>query len=349
MTRPLFTTDQTRCYDAAGEIIPCESTLQDGAFKTGPPWTDSRFRIEEEIVLDRLTGLAWTRHAAPAEFPLSWEEAFDYIREMNTERAFGFGDWRLPNRRELFSLVSHAHINPSLPADHPFTEVFSGYYWTATTCARLPGQAWYVHLGGARLFKGMKHGSYMVWPVRNYEADPILPGTGQSTFYAVSGDPIPCGGVPGGRKSKTAFPWPEPRFSDESEVITDHLTGLMWTRNADITEAPVGWETALEAVAAMNDRSAFGYDDWRLPNIRELESLTDMGAHSPAVASASRFENIREFYWSSTTSVYDPPYAWTLYTVDGNIGVGFKRKADFHVWPVRETAFGRGVYADETT
>jgi len=348
MTRLLYTTDQTGCFDAAGEVIPCENTLQDGAFKTGLRWPNPRFRIEEEIVPDRLTGLAWTRNAAPAEFPLSWEEALDYIRQMNTERAFGFGDWRLPNRRELFSLVSHAHINPSLPADHPFIEVFSGYYWTATTCARLPRQAWYVHMGGARLFKGMKHGSYMVWPVRNYKDDPILPGTGQTTCYAPSGDPIPCGGVPDGRKSKTESPWPEPRFSEESEVVTDYLTGLMWTRNADLTQAPVNWKTALEATASMNRQSAFGFSDWRLPSIRELESLTDMGTHSPAVASAFRFENIREFYWSSTTSVYDPPYAWTLYTVDGNIGVGFKRKADFHVWPVRETAFGGGISADET-
>jgi hypothetical protein len=30
------------------------------------------------------------------------------------------------------------------------------------SCARLPNQAWYIHLGGARVFKGMKHGSYMV-------------------------------------------------------------------------------------------------------------------------------------------------------------------------------------------
>lgn len=349
MTHPLYTTDQTECYDDAGASIPCGSTLQDGAFKADVPWPTPRFRVEEETVTDRLTGLDWTRNAGPFEFPLSWEESLDYIREINAERAFGFGDWRLPNRRELFSLVSHAHFNPCLPAGHPFIEVFSGYYWTSTTCARLPKQAWYIHMGGARLFKGMKHGSYMVWPVRSRTADPILPGTGQSTGYAPNGETIPCGGVPGNRLSRTAFPWPRPRFLAESEALTDQLTGLMWTRNADIADAPVDWNTALEMVASLNRRNAFGHNDWRLPNIRELESLTDMEAHSPAIASASLFENIREFYWSSTTSVYDPPYGWTLYTVDGNIGVGFKRNPDFYVWPVRQKAFGAGKYADETT
>jgi len=66
---------------------------------------------------------------------------------------------------------------------HPFTNIFTGYYWTSSSCARLPNQAWYIHLGGARVFKGMKYGSYMVWPVRiaeNHNNSQVFQ-TGQSS------------------------------------------------------------------------------------------------------------------------------------------------------------------------
>ena len=76
-------------------------------------------------------------------------------------------------------------------------------------------------------------------------------------------------------------------------------------------------------------------DDWRLPNIRELESITDMDRHSPAIAGADLFDNLQPFYWSSTTSVYDLRYAWALYTEDGNLGVGVKANPEFCVWCVR--------------
>lgn len=49
-----------------------------------------------------------------------------------------------------------------------------------------------------------------------------------------------------------------------------------------------------------------GHLDWRMPNIRELESLVDLCADSPALAPDHPFGNVREVYWSSTTSVYEP-------------------------------------------
>jgi hypothetical protein len=85
----------------------------------------------------------------------------------------------------------------------------------------------------------------------------------------------------------------------------------------------------------MNKEGMYGCSDWRVPNIRELESLVDLKAHSPALPQNASFLNVRSGYWSSTTSVYEPRYAWTLYSRDGIIGVGYKPKADFYLWPVR--------------
>lgn len=88
-------------------------------------------------------------------------------------------------------------------------------------------------------------------------------------------------------------------------------------------------------VDAFNRKQFGGHPDWRLPNIRELESLVDLNAHSPAIPNDHPFVNVQDAYWSSTTSVYEPRYAWTLYSRDGIVGVGFKPHGDFYAWPVR--------------
>ena len=80
---------------------------------------------------------------------------------------------------------------------------------------------------------------------------------------------------------------------------------------------------------------AAGYDDWRLPNIRELESLIDITTHSPALANGCPSHSSGEGYWSATTSVYEPRYAWVLYTRDGAVGVGYKPKEDFYLSAIR--------------
>jgi hypothetical protein len=101
-----------------------------------------RFLSKNETVIDGQTGLMWTKNASFFDFPLSWGEALHAIKELNNSGLYGYDNWKLPNRKELFSLVSHDAINPSLPVGHPFTNVFDGYYWTSSTCTRLPDQAW---------------------------------------------------------------------------------------------------------------------------------------------------------------------------------------------------------------
>ena len=68
-----------------------------------------------------------------------------------------------------------------------------------------------------------------------------------------------------------------------------------------------------------------------------MESLTDMSQHSPALPVDHLFVNVQEFYWSSTTSMYDINYAWVLYIKDGVVGVGYKPLSEFYFWPVRGT------------
>jgi hypothetical protein len=300
-----------------------------------------RFDPSVYTVTDRITNLVWCRDAGISEFPLTWVEAFDFTASLNRDSYGGVQDWRLPNRQELFSLVSHAVINPVLPAGHPFINVFNGYYWSAGTCARLPSQAWYVHFGGGKVYRGMKQAANMVWPVRDGLAgEGNLFSSGQNQCYDEKGAVISCENVPmqsaavaSGKK------WPSPRFSVSGEVAIDGLTGLTWTIRASVhgkrTDRFLTWQEAGSRIKAMNREGAHGFDDWRLPGIRELERLADLSMHSPALPAAHPFTDVSDFYWSQNTSRYEERYAWTFYMKDGAVGVGFKENPEFSLWPVR--------------
>ncbi len=296
----------------------------------------NRFQEQNEVIVDTQTGLMWTKNGSLSDFSMTWNEAFTFINELNHSELYGFSDWKLPNRRELFSLMSHQTINPSLPRPHPFINVFTGYYWTSTSSARLPKQAWYIHLGGARVFLGIKYGSYMVWPVRIADNFNIrIFQTRQRNCYAETGDIIGCDNTGQDGEFQSGLPCNEPRFSEDADFVYDNATELTWLKDANANNGMVDWWGAFELVEKMNRDCKYGYNDWRLPSILELESLTDMSRHSPALPVAHPFTHVQDFYWSSTTSMYETRYAWALYMRDGGVGVGFKPLSEFYLWPVR--------------
>ena len=326
-------TGQVTCHDAGGHNIDCAGSGQDGEFRHGVPWPGSRFEIERETVVDRLTGLVWCRNANLAGFPLMWQEALDYIGRMNRSQSLGYSDWRLPNRREMRSLISHQTKRPALPQDQPFTNIFNGWYWSSTTATISPAHAWYVNVEGGRMFYGGKDQSFLVWPVRG-QGNGVLAATGQTNCYADTGEVIPCTGTNQDGELSCGSSWPSPRFQPlrEQEVI-DRLTNLCWRQATDLC-GPVVWEQALSAVAGLNEQPGVSHG-WRLPNINELESLVDCGMHSPALPAGHPFVAVQDVYWSSTTSLYEPDWAWALYLDKGAVGVGQKTQARFHAWTVR--------------
>ena len=180
------------------------------------------------------------------------------------------------------------------------------------------------------MFYGGKDQSYLVWPVRG-AGNGVLPTTGQSQCYSDSGTVVPCAATAQDGESRIGCGWPVPRFEVQGDTVADRLTGLQWRRAADLA-GPVAWEQALAAVAAFNR----GAPRWRLPNINELESLVDCSAHGPALPAGHPFVDVRDVYWSSTTSLYEPDWAWALYLDKGAVGVGQKRQARFCVWAVSD-------------
>jgi hypothetical protein len=147
-------TGQTTTY-AAGD---------DGSYQKGVALPIPRFTVQADTncVMDNLTGLVWARNANMGGV-MAWSNAIIYCETLNYG---GQTDWRLPNVRELHSLVDFGEYSPTLPSGHPFGGVQSGFYWSSSSYAYNTGHAWYVGLGFGNVGAGTNATTLYVWPVR---------------------------------------------------------------------------------------------------------------------------------------------------------------------------------------
>jgi len=124
-----------------------------------------------------------------------------------------------------------------------------------------------------------------------------VPQTGQTTSYATGDDGDLERGVP----------LVTPRFTDNGNgTVTDNQTGLIWLKDANCFGART-WDDALSDSNGLADGSCGLTDgsnagDWRLPHVKELQSLIDFDNINPALPSGHPFTNVYSGYiWSSTT------------------------------------------------
>lgn len=141
-------TGQTNCWDSAGQPIDCAGTGQDGEFQNGTAqsYTDNG----DGTIKDNNTKLTWERkddndiggiHDKDDKY--TWDASFDFINTLNNtcksdetvdcsvngnadcEAVLGMGevcgfaghnDWRLPNVKELLSIVKQGAFNPVVSA-----------------------------------------------------------------------------------------------------------------------------------------------------------------------------------------------------------------------------------------
>lgn len=136
----------------------------------GVAWPSPRFTLQADtnFVVDNLTGWMWMRDANMAGVDKNWAAAVAYCYGLTNG---GYYDWRLPNIRELRSLMDLRVTGSSakLPSGHPFVNV-QYYYWTSTTYAGNTNQAWCVVISEYTDMQldnlPTKTGWYYVWPVR---------------------------------------------------------------------------------------------------------------------------------------------------------------------------------------
>ena len=161
------------------------------------------------------------------------------------------------------------------------------------------------------------------------QAPAPLAKTGQTTSYRAGDD--------GDYEKGVASP--SPRFKDNGDgTVTDNLTGLMWAKNANMGGI-MNWNSAIdyaENVSLGAVGCGLTWNDWRLPNVRELQSLIDFGNQSPALPTGHPFTSVQSSdYWSSTTSASNTDGAFGVYIVWGMTGYKTKASSDGYVWPVR--------------
>lgn len=142
-------TGQRDCYASDGTAVPCTSIDypgQDGFYEAGCS-ADHRFIDHGDgTVTDTCTGLMWQENTADTDRDreittndkLTWEEALVYCAD---DTFAGNEDWRLPNVRELHSIVDFGRHNPALD---PQLEGRPAFYWSSTSSNADPAVAWYV-------------------------------------------------------------------------------------------------------------------------------------------------------------------------------------------------------------
>lgn len=238
-------------------------------------------------VTDLITGLQWQQTDSGE---MTWDSGVSFCNKLT---AAGKDDWRLPYIHELFSIQNHGKNFPALDTTY-FTKTEAEYWWAIEQRVGRSDSAWATNAGGG---------------AGAHPKNETVSAGGKLRYH------VRC------VRGETLGDNATPRYIDGGNgTVTDTYTGLVWQK-ADGLEAAT-WEEALKYAYGL---VFAGHDDWRLPNIKELESLSTPYAVKPAIDS-NFFPGTQNVpYWSSTTLQArrgNPNQAWSI---DFNYGV-----VDYH-------------------
>ncbi len=302
---PIVGTDQAICYDTAVEIV-CPSSGQTfyGQSAKYPGAVPTYQDNGDSTITDLLTGLMWQK--MPGD-KVTWAEA---VAGASTFELAGHDDWRLPTIKELYSLIVFTGVDPSGwegtdPSGLiPFidTDFFEFEYGDTDAGERIiDAQYWsnteYVSttMGGDATAFGV---NFADGRIKGYPSEPIGPPGSQFTMTGFA------------KYVRGSTTYGVNDFVDNSDsTVTDRATDLMWMQID--SDSAMNWEQALDY--AENILFA-GYDDWRLPSVKELQSLVDY-TRSPATTASPAIDPVFDcssildeggalnypFYWSGTT------------------------------------------------
>jgi len=297
-------TGQDKYYDNFREITcpqPSKAFYGQDAQYTGiqPAYQDNR----DHTVTDLNTGLMWEKTLG------SKVTYYEAVRGADNFSFAGYDDWRLPTIKELYSLILFSGTDPhpesAIPAI-PFidTNYFDFAYGDISDGERIiDAQYW----SSTEYLGTTMNGNATVLGV-NF-ADGRIKGYPRDTGR---------GGRPAEHFVRYVRGNPEYGINDFVDnvdgTITDTATGLMWSK-FDSGEG-MDWEDALAWVQQKNREDYLGYNDWRLPNAKELQSIVDytkspQRIHTAAIALVFGISSINDersekdypFYWTSTTHV----------------------------------------------
>ena len=169
-------------FGVAGAIPPApvpktgsvenQQTGDDGTYQAGVAWPAPRFTAgsgtSSNCVTDNLTGLTWLRN--PAATLRNWSNSIAYCEGLTgSSGRGGFADWRLPNVREMQSLIDFEYRAPALPMGHPFIGApATNDCWTGTLAYNGGGEILFFAVSMDRGTTSVLAPSSLLcaWPVR---------------------------------------------------------------------------------------------------------------------------------------------------------------------------------------
>ncbi len=385
---PVSRTGQTTCYDNNFNIINCAGTGQDGELQKGVAWPNPRFTTNGDgTVTDNLTGLVWLRNASCYTVG-RWDRAVSLAKNLaagscGLTDGSQAGDWRMPNINELTSLIDYQYYIslPNTSGTGPWTDgdpfILVGAannfrYWSSTTRMGDDGEGYtfIVYFERPTISEALKSQADIgLWPVKggkgadlaNFPAPVARTGQWLCFNQTRSGDPdgylTDCPGSGHDGEHRKGVCWPNPRFTNNNDgSVTDNLTGLVWLKNATCfgqatrANALTFAANLAEGQCGLSDGSLAG--DWRIPDIKELHSLTDYHHSSPALSntigtskwsagnpfSCGQSETCDGAIWSNTTRMaYSGGQNVLMYNFsDGHMTDSSDGNTTGYVWLVRD-------------
>ena len=256
-------------------------------------------------VTDLVTGLMWEKGYST----MSWADAQANAASVSTG---GYDDWRVPTIKELYSLIDfsgnqgsgaspESATAPSNAAPFIDDTIFDFAY--PTTGRYIDAQ--YVTstvytstvMNGQQCFFGV---NFADGRIKCYPTSSSRHAGGSWEVRYVRGN-ADCGAN---------------AYADNGDgTVTDSATGLMWSRvdSGDPAlsgnlDGAMSWQEALQFAESA---TWAGYDDWRLPNAKELQSIVDY-TRSPDATGSPAIDPVFEV--TSVTNAagdLDWPEFWT--------------------------------------
>ena len=298
-------TNQSLCYDStSGVATACSGIGYDADINGNQP----SYTLSDDglSVTDNVTGLIWQQSTdlnadgiVDYDDKLFQEEAVSYCENLTLA---GREDWRLPSVKEAYSLILFSGKDASN---------YAGTDTSTLTPFIDPVFDWAfgdLDSGNDRIIDGQ------------YASSTLYVSTTMNNNATVFGVNYVDGRIKGYPLATKEYyvrcvtgnsDYGNNDYLDNNDqTISDRATGLMWQKND--TES-LDWD---DAIAQCESATTADYDDWRLPNAKELHSLvdytvspdTDDQASIDAVFNSSSFTNEEGeidwgYYWSTTTHV----------------------------------------------
>ena len=226
-------------------------------------------------VTDKVTGLMWQQVDGGE---MTWEQAATYAASLSLG---GHSDWRLAFAKELYTIMNHGTINPAINTTY-FSASTAEYWWSADVAVDDSAKVWVTNAGGG---------------IGPHPKTETISAGGSKHFH------VRCVREPSASGATHLYG----NLRDNGDgTVTDNHTGLTWQQAESAT---MTWENSL--VYAEN-LTLGGNSDWRLPNIKELQSVSDGNLRAPSLDKSYFPSASTTFYWSSTTLSNDTTQAWYL-------------------------------------